>query len=835
MAAERPEPIIKLEPGGSAPVLSYNVAEPTSYSGRNFIDLQLPASFFATPGQADQPATPPAPPPPVIGVDPVEEAVMTAAGKQLQVYRSMYGHLTHTWVGGATVGPMPANPMVEDDTIFAITSPSDGEELRGPAEGLAVTITGEIESLVKISAIDVKVNDEPFRAAARSRNTWQFNTTVTQAGPTRIIARARGGTIQEPVVVTDSISVNVVLGPPPDTTAPVVRITSPDNGATLTGSVPHLAVLIAGTAADAIGVRSVDVRVDGGAFVPATPRGANDWSTWTKAENLSPGTHTITARCADTAGNVSENAVTVTVSLLPTDTTPPVITITSPTNGATVDGPFSGATVHVRGSSSDPSGVRLVELKLDDSAVAVSAEPKAPGDWSEWSGSLLLTDPGLHTITARSVDNRDNASETSVAVTVTLVPEVVSNLNRLILVESYRLSSYLGNYGAGRTVKTFSLLPGQKTQISISTYTKTETDAKQASSILDSFTEESSDDFEHSMSNEQSDKAGYEESFNYKVGAEAKASWGWGSAAVNAEVSGGTNATREECAKNISSATQKHVAKASAKRDVQISTSHEVKTQTGEETSMKAEIQNINVGRTLNFVFRQMNQEFITILHLVDVRIGYFKMEAVNGVPTKSYREVALPQLDALLRDVIVPAKRTEVRNTILHQLTNVFDYKDRHHVLVEEEPFVDAAGKVVPFSSYLRMRKEYTSTYLDDATGSQVTVPGVILAADKYVLRTEGVIVDALLGQGDGLDGYSHGLQDEAVRARRIENDRAELERAKLRLALKIVESGDVEAAKIFQQLFPPEPTELMPYVLAPAPASDPSTNGRQAVPVVP
>lgn len=33
------EPMIKLQPGGEAPILSYNVPEGTTYSGRNFIDL----------------------------------------------------------------------------------------------------------------------------------------------------------------------------------------------------------------------------------------------------------------------------------------------------------------------------------------------------------------------------------------------------------------------------------------------------------------------------------------------------------------------------------------------------------------------------------------------------------------------------------------------------------------------------------------------------------------------------------------------------------------------------------------------------------------------------
>jgi hypothetical protein len=40
------EPMIKLEPGGTAPILSYNVPEPTSYPGRNFIHLQIPDGHF---------------------------------------------------------------------------------------------------------------------------------------------------------------------------------------------------------------------------------------------------------------------------------------------------------------------------------------------------------------------------------------------------------------------------------------------------------------------------------------------------------------------------------------------------------------------------------------------------------------------------------------------------------------------------------------------------------------------------------------------------------------------------------------------------------------------
>ena len=95
----------------------------------------------------------------------------------------------------------------------------------------------------------------------------------------------------------------------------------------------------------------------------------------------------------------------------------------------------------------------------------------------------------------------------------------------LLLIESYRLSSFLGDYGAGRIVKTFTLLPGEKTKIAVKSYTKTQTEAKSASSILDSFTEESADDFEESLQSEQSDKKSSEKSKEYHADVEAGASF----------------------------------------------------------------------------------------------------------------------------------------------------------------------------------------------------------------------------------------------------------------------------------------------------------------------
>jgi hypothetical protein len=362
---------------------------------------------------------------------------------------------------------------------------------------------------------------------------------------------------------------------------------------------------------------------------------------------------------------------------------------------------------------------------------------------------------------------------------------------QLILVETYRLSSFLGQYGAGRTLRTFSLLPGEKTTISVKTFRRSEVERKQSSSVLDSFTKESADDFETSLQHEQSDKQAHQESLEYHIEAEANVAWGWGSAKVSGGVKGGTAAQREEFAKNASGAVEKHASKASSKRDVQVNTSSEVREESGEETSIVRHLENVNVGRVLNFVFRQMNQEHITILHLVDVRVAFW-----NGY-AESAEEVPLPKLDGLLEKYVVEQRRTEVRQTIVDQLSTIFDHTDT----LVAPPFVEKR-QVGQNDSYLRVRKSMVSTYTD-TTGNKISVPGVILAVNKIVMRTEGVIVDALLGQGLALDPYAASLQASAVRQRELGNAVAQAQSDQQVLARQIVTDADERKAKVYERVF--------------------------------
>ncbi len=118
-----------------------------------------------------------------------------------------------------------------------------------------------------------------------------------------------------------------------DATAPSSAITSPPAGSDVPVGSP---VTVAGTAADAGGgvVGGVEVSVDGGeTWHPA--EGRDNWNyAWTP---IAAGAVTIKSRAVDDSGNLETPTagVNVTVGTGGGDTTPPMVTTTTPADGAT--------------------------------------------------------------------------------------------------------------------------------------------------------------------------------------------------------------------------------------------------------------------------------------------------------------------------------------------------------------------------------------------------------------------------------------------------------------------------------------------------------------------
>lgn len=412
---------------------------------------------------------------------------------------------------------------------------------------------------------------------------------------------------------------------------------------------------------------------------------------------------------------------------------------------------------------------------------------------------------------------------------------------KIMFFEKIQISTFLGNYGAGRVIKTHSLFPGEKTKISVKNYQKTVTKESSkvnfGSSILDSVTEEAAVDFENSIQSETSSK--YTESeadilnsqSNYSNkggGGEAKVLWGLveaggrGSSEQSSQTTGewGTRQAREEMASNVESALFKHSARASSKRDVEINTSSEQKssTTTTDETEqvIEREIENVNVSRTLNLVFRQMVQEFISVIHLTDVKIGLYDES------TGPYPQFAIHELDKFLGEYFSddPDVQALVLQNIISELFFIFDYRNQPQPFLEvatlnfpqnEISLQNVFGELdvtVPLPdsvSYMRVNKGLR-TRLEDQ--EFIEVPGVVLKENVITMRTEGVVVDGFLGKGGDpeaglLDTYSAGLQAETVREMQLRNAHQELENRKLRIANQAISEGNLEMANAFREIF--------------------------------
>jgi hypothetical protein len=316
----------------------------------------------------------------------------------------------------------------------------------------------------------------------------------------------------------------------------------------------------------------------------------------------------------------------------------------------------------------------------------------------------------------------------------------------------------------------------------------------QSSSILDSYEDEVANEFQTGVQEEHSNKSDVDEANSWGVKASASSSWGFGKASVKGEVKESYNSSREDFARNVHNTLAKHVAKASHQRKIEINSSTERRVEEGEENLVTRILKNINLSRVMNFVFRELNQEFISYLHLVDLRVAF-----VNGFP-QSTRVYTLSELDKLLEWAIIEEHRDEIRNSIIEACSSVLDFRDECRALIELKELEEDV-------SYYRVCRGALSEDPDLAEGQDFDkqTPGIIVKKMSNILPTAAIVVDALLGEGIALDQYALSSQEETIRAKRAENALSEGEKDKLRLALEIIQNKDEERAKLFSQLFPP------------------------------
>jgi thermitase len=174
-----------------------------------------------------------------------------------------------------------------------------------------------------------------------------------------------------------------------DTTPPVVSVSSPANGATVSG-----AATVQVSASDEVGVASVSLSVDGSAVGTDT---STPYTFTLNTVAVANGSHTLTATATDAAGNSANATISIIVNNF-VDTTAPSISITAPANGSSISGNVS---VYV--NAADNVRVARVELYVD--ARLVSTATSAPFT-TKWNARREPA--GAHTLQCKAYDAAGN-------------------------------------------------------------------------------------------------------------------------------------------------------------------------------------------------------------------------------------------------------------------------------------------------------------------------------------------------------------------------------------------------------------------------------------------
>ena len=312
---------------------------------------------------------------------------------------------------------------------ITITSPASGATVSG-----SIRIVADATDNVAVAGVRFMVDDVNIGEDSSAPYAINWNTSAVADGSHALtaIARDTAGNQQASAPVT----IQILNATPADTTAPTVKLNTPADGTTVSGT-----IMIGADASDDVGIADVQFRADGGDLgqSDSTAPYAISWDTTRVAD----GAHTLTAIARDTSGNIG-NAPAVTVTVANSQSTVSRFEESFATyagagwrrRGAEV-GIFSGggaAASNVPGNSASlrftGTGIALLGLKcnicgiaqvsIDDAApVALdTAGPAAPGS-TGLASEILFNAGGLsagtHSLTI-SVSADTSTSDTFVVI-----------------------------------------------------------------------------------------------------------------------------------------------------------------------------------------------------------------------------------------------------------------------------------------------------------------------------------------------------------------------------------------------------------------------------------
>lgn len=278
----------------------------------------------------------------------------------------------------------------------AITSPTGGS-----AAG-TVSVSVSASDNVGVTRVELRVNGITVATDTSAPFQFAWNSASIADGTVALAAVAYDAAGNS--AISAAVSVTVANGSSTaDTTPPSVAIASPSGStASVSGTV---AVSI--NASDNVGVTRVELRVNGS--IVASGNTSPFQFAWNSA-TVPDGSATLTATAYDAAGNSAVSpAVNVDVANNATDTTAPELSITSPSNGATLKGNITIST-----SVSDDNGAEGIVQRLYIDGVLKATVTGKSSMSTKWNTRTAAA--GSHTIAVTATDAAGNSTTQQIQV-----------------------------------------------------------------------------------------------------------------------------------------------------------------------------------------------------------------------------------------------------------------------------------------------------------------------------------------------------------------------------------------------------------------------------------
>ncbi|HEX8933785.1 MAG TPA: Ig-like domain-containing protein, partial [Pseudonocardiaceae bacterium] len=335
-------------------------------------------------------------------------------------------------VNDGTVNSANATVSITVDTVAPsaplITSPANNSYDNDGA--FTVSGTAEANSSVEIfEGVQSKGT-----TTADGSGSWSINLSGVSEGDHTYTARATDAAGNTSPSSTTAVTVKV------DTTAPNAPvIASPANNTITNDATPTFS----GTAE---GSSTVEIFDGGSSLGTTTADGSGDWS-FTPSASLSGAVHSITAKTADAAGNISSASTAINLTVDTAASGAP--SITNPANDAITNDntPTFGGTAEANST---------VEL-FDGSTSLGTTTADGSGDWSFTPGASL--NEGTHSITATAEDAAGNTSTASTALSMTIdtvapsAPQITAPANAAVTNDA--TPTFSGTAEANSTVEIF--------------------------------------------------------------------------------------------------------------------------------------------------------------------------------------------------------------------------------------------------------------------------------------------------------------------------------------------------------------------------------------------